>query len=222
MSAWELYNTKQGDMSTEEFISKIRILIKEANYPSDLQERFLRDYFVFGVNSSRVRKECLKEGNSLTFNRAKELAKTEESAESQLKIMSKGDVHAIHKQRKSGKPGVVPHHKTAQSTQPTLHRQSPDKGTTTQRTCMGCGRNSHPRSKCPAKDVQCHYCHKNGHFAKVCMKKKRVNEVEAEPIDDTYAISDAVFLGPITATPITSSNVNVVACKQKALLEVKL
>ena len=54
------------------------------------------------------------------------------------------------------------------------------------------------------------------------MKKKRVNEVEAEPIDDTHAISDAVFLGPITATPITSSNVNVVACKQKALLEVKL
>ncbi|KAK3746090.1 hypothetical protein QZH41_004627 [Actinostola sp. cb2023] len=76
MSAWELYNIKQGDLSTEEFISKIRILIKEANYPSDLRERFLRDYFVFGINSSRTRKECLKEGNSLTFKRAKELAKT--------------------------------------------------------------------------------------------------------------------------------------------------
>ena len=99
MSAWELHELKLGDMSIEEFITKIRIHIKEANYPSTQHERFLRDHFVFGINSSKVGKECLKEGNTLTFNRAKELAKAEESAESQLKIMSQGDVHTINKQK---------------------------------------------------------------------------------------------------------------------------
>jgi hypothetical protein len=85
--------------------------------------------------------------------------------------MSKGDVRAINKQWKSGKPEVVPQHKIVQSTQPTLHRRSPDRGTTTQRTCMGCGNAPHPRFRCPAKDIQCHYFHKQGHFAKVCIKK---------------------------------------------------
>lgn len=224
MSAWELHNFKQGDKSIEEFISKLRVLIKEANHPPDLHERFLRDYFVFGLNSSRVRKECLKEGNKLTFTRAKDLAKAEESAENQLKIMNQGDVHAIHKQRKPGKPEVAHHyqHKTEKPTQPKLHRQFLDKNTAAQNKCMGCGRNSHPRNMCPAKDISCHYCHKKGHFAKVCMKKKRVHEVSAEQVDDTHTIDDVVFLGPITATPITSSNVNIVACKQKALLEVQI
>ena len=50
--------------------------------PSAQHERFLRDHFVFSINSTRVRKECLKEGNTLTFNHAKDLAKAEEAAES--------------------------------------------------------------------------------------------------------------------------------------------
>ena len=54
------------------------------------------------------------------------------------------------------------------------------------------------------------------------MKKKNVHKVAAESADNTHDIDDVVFLGPITATPINSSNVNVVACKQKALLEVKI
>ena len=46
MSAWELHELKQGAMSIEEFITKIRIHLKEANYPAGLHDRFLRDHFV--------------------------------------------------------------------------------------------------------------------------------------------------------------------------------
>ncbi|KAK3735267.1 hypothetical protein QZH41_001046 [Actinostola sp. cb2023] len=98
MAAWELYNLNQGNMSIEEFISRLRLLVKEANYPTDQQDRFLRDYFVFGMSSTRVRKECLKEGDLLTFQKAKNLAKAEESADNQMKIMNKTtDVHALHR-----------------------------------------------------------------------------------------------------------------------------
>ncbi|KXJ08987.1 hypothetical protein AC249_AIPGENE17533 [Exaiptasia diaphana] len=218
MSAWELHELKQGTMSIEEFITKIRNHIKEANYPADLHERFLRDHFVFGINSSRVRKECLKEGNSLTFNRAKDLAKSEESAERQLKIMGQGEVHTIRKHGKQGKP-VVSQYKAEKSTQPTFHRQSSDKETV-HSTCLGCGKNTHPRSKCPAKDVTCHYCHRKGHYAKVCMKKnKKVNELAAELPDN---IDDVLFLGPVTTTPTNYDNINMIASKEKALLEVKI
>ena len=124
MSAWELHELKQGDMSIEEFITKIRIHIREANYPGAQHEQFLRDHFVFGINSTTVRKECLKEGNTLTFNRAKDLAKAEEAAKSQLKIMGQGDVHIFFFNTESE---VSPFHVNIK--QHPLHRQSPGKTT---------------------------------------------------------------------------------------------
>ena len=62
-------------MSIEEFITKIRIHIREVNCISAEYERFLRDHFVFGTNSTRVRKECLKERNTLTLIVQKTLPK---------------------------------------------------------------------------------------------------------------------------------------------------
>ena len=36
-----------------------------------------------------VGKDCIKEGNGLTFNKAKDLSEAEESAEKQLQLMSR-------------------------------------------------------------------------------------------------------------------------------------
>ena len=77
--------------------------MQEANYPITHQERFLRDFLVFGINSSRVRKECLKEGNNLTLQKAKYLEKAEESAEKQLKSMNRTEVNTVKKHKKSNK-----------------------------------------------------------------------------------------------------------------------
>uniref|UniRef100_A0A914ENR5 RNA-directed DNA polymerase n=1 Tax=Acrobeloides nanus TaxID=290746 RepID=A0A914ENR5_9BILA len=38
--------------------------------------------------------------------------------------------------------------------------------------CIYCGGGQHPRSKCRAANAVCNYCHKNGHFASVCNKRK--------------------------------------------------
>ena len=37
-------------------------------------------------------------------------------------------------------------------------------------TCYRCG-SKHPAEACRFKNVECHYCHKRGHLAKVCPKK---------------------------------------------------
>ncbi|XP_062514194.1 uncharacterized protein LOC134189816 [Corticium candelabrum] len=41
-------------------------------------------------------------------------------------------------------------------------------------TCRYCGR-THSRGKqhCPAAEAQCSYCHRTGHFAAVCLQKKK-------------------------------------------------
>ena len=54
IAAWELHNFRQGTLSLEEFIAKLIILVKEANYPAEHHgDRFLRDFLVLGMNSER-------------------------------------------------------------------------------------------------------------------------------------------------------------------------
>ena len=149
IAAWELYNIKQTTLSLEEFIAKLRLLIKEPNYPTAHHERFLRDFLVFGMNSQRVRKECLKEGDSLTFQKAKDLAKAEESADTQLKLMNKTtevDTVKKHSTRKASNYKSDDKHSSAE---------------TFQKPCFGCGRGPHARDKCPAKSAKWHFCQKN-------------------------------------------------------------
>ena len=96
---------------------------------------------------------------------------------------------------------------------------------TFQKPCFGCGRGPHARDTCPAKSAKCHFCNKTGHFANVCLSKKKkqnVHEVEVKhPVNvSEFSIPEsAVFMGPIEATPLT---VNAVTCKEKALLSVKI
>ena len=54
-------------LSLKEFVAKLRILLKEGNYPVEHNDRFLRDFLVLGMNSDRVRKDSFKDRNALTF-----------------------------------------------------------------------------------------------------------------------------------------------------------
>ncbi len=47
--------------------------------------------------------------------------------------------------------------------------------------CTRCGKESHPREKCPAKDAACHKCGKKGHYSSCCFSKK-VAELNSENI----------------------------------------
>ena len=92
---WELHNLRQGTVSLEKFIAKLRILVKEANYLVEHNDRFKRDLLVLGMNSGRVRKDSFKVGNTLTFKKVRDMAKSEESADKQLQLMNT-EVHSIN------------------------------------------------------------------------------------------------------------------------------
>lgn len=50
IAAWELHNLLQGTLSHEEFITKLRIIVKAANFP-------IRDFLVLSMNSDHTRKD---------------------------------------------------------------------------------------------------------------------------------------------------------------------
>lgn len=72
------YPFTRYSLSLKEFIAKLRIIVKEANYPVEHNDGFLRDFLVLGMNPDRGRKDSFKVGNALTFNLAREMAKSEE------------------------------------------------------------------------------------------------------------------------------------------------
>jgi len=168
------------------------------------------------MNSDRVRKDYFKGGNALTFRQARDMAKSEESADKQLQLMNT-EVHSIN----------APKGYQGQKNQ----RQTRNMSSGKSQACRNCGWGPHSREQCPAKNATCHYCHKVGHLAKVCLSKsnkKSVHEIEATSdgasesvLDPSQPSSDHMFLGPVSATPLASS-VHVVSCKEKALLEICL
>ena len=60
-------------------------------------------------------------------------------------------------------------------TDPSVH---PASGTT---SCVWCGRSSHPRSDCPAKNHSCQGCGKRGHWKLVCKSLASAKSVNGQP-----------------------------------------
>ena len=59
--------------------------------------------------------------------------------------------------------------------------------------CRKCGKSpSHHPSQCPANDVTCRGCGKKGHYKRVCLSAKSVNEVQEDSEDES------LFLGTVT------------------------
>ncbi|XP_022784012.1 techylectin-5B-like [Stylophora pistillata] len=101
------------------------------------------------MKSDRIRKDCFKVGNALTFNAAREMAKSEESAEKQLQLINT-EVHSINAPK--GYQG--------------LKNQRRNTGSGKSQACRNCGWGPHSRDLCPAKNATFHYCRKVGHLAK--------------------------------------------------------
>ncbi|KAK2569081.1 hypothetical protein P5673_005966 [Acropora cervicornis] len=66
--------------------------------------------------------------------------------------------------------------------------------------CERCGHHQkHNRQTCPGKDARCHKCSKQGHFAKCCRAKSRVNMFSEVELAETSTSDSEVFLGEVSA-----------------------
>ena len=59
-------------------------------------------------------------------------------------------------------------------------------------------RAKHNRQDYPARDVKCHKCSKQGHFAKWCRARKEVNGVNEVEVADGSSSDSEEFQGKIT------------------------
>jgi len=151
----------------------------------------VRDRIVVGARDQKLR-EYLVDVDDLDLNKCIQKAKQYTSSRAQVSHMSQEDnLDAIN--QRTPKPAANP---TDQSTGSTLKT-----GNGKYEYCFFCGRENHPRERCPARDSRCNRCRGVGHWSrgKACRgrrkdmgKRQAVSELELS--EDTQEL----FLGSIT------------------------
>ena len=100
------------------------------------------------------------------------------------------------------------------------HLKKSDSMTHDNKTCSWCGGHSHPREKCPAKDVRCRFCGKDGHFEKACFRKKHKTKHKvrkkcivgtSEPEASEYESEDDLGVQSISVESINASAREIIA-----------
>ena len=187
------HKQQQGE-SIDEFLQALRTLSKDCNFKQVTAEKHceesIRDAFISGLTSNIIRQRLL-ENETLTLSAAYDQARSLDSAQKQSE------------QYQSNVPYV-----NALPNEPLVQNDEKVTLASVKQLCYFCGNNRHPRSKCPARTVQCNKCQKLGHFAKVCRSSD--NSVSTK--------SSAALFDPILATV----SVGTPSCLSNAVKELKI
>ena len=154
-------------LNFEQFVTDLKLLYKECGYYHVKEDEMIRDHFVFGIKSTKVRKKLINQGNDLTFEKCMDISRTYELSQEQLKSMNSGENPNVHTIRSKYpiKQRLVRKQEKKKS--------SGDKSTyeTQSVKCMKCGY-THSDKQCPAIGKKCRFCHKLNHFSKMFLLRK--------------------------------------------------
>lgn len=152
-------NQKEGE-TIANYAIQLKQLASTCNFETFLEDA-LRDRFICGLRSSLIQSKLLAEGDSLTFDKALEMALVVENAESNVRSLHPGS---------SGESNEISFVKANQSHARKQFTSRPS-AKSKFKPCFRCGK-EHDCKTCPYKDFECHSCKKKGHLAKVCFRSK--------------------------------------------------
>ena len=142
-----LFEMKQGDLKSTNFLQLLRDTVLEAEYPADIpRETLIRDLFIHGLNSEEARRLIYQQDSTtLTVSQCLALVSSYETAT--FETNNQATISSIASKKK---------------TLTTSNSQS----------CYFCGGARHKRIQCPAFDKTCSKCGKQGHFSRVCQSRE--------------------------------------------------
>ena len=177
-------NQLEGE-TAEQYIMELYRLAESCNY-GDLKDEMIRDRLVVGIRDAALSQQ-LQLDPELTLEKAKKKIRQREAVGEQQKELKGAAEAAISLEE-------VRYRKQFKGKGPNSHKSGRDSKakSTSIKTCTRCGKGSHPRDKCPAKEATCHRCKKKGHYSSQCFTKQ-VSEVSSESLLDT------AFLDMVTA-----------------------
>ena len=189
---------KDGE-TVEQYIMELYRLADNCSYEG-MKEEMIRDRLVVGIRDE-VLSQQLQMDPELTLEKAKTKARQREAVGEQQKALkgasAGGDspsLEEIQSRRWQRGPGTKKQPRRKSHT----HKEA--------NKCTRCGREPHPRDRCPAKDAECLKCGKKGHYKALCFSKtttsKKLSEVTSQDVLET-AYLDTVTSNQTAAWIVT-------------------
>ena len=207
---YERFKFNQRQQSSTEtfdnFLADLRGLVKSCNFCDNCRDSLIRDKVVTGIYDHQIRTDLLKE-RKLSLEKCIDICRSGEDAKAQGKaLQGPTQVDAVYSRvkptqfKKKVKP-VQGHRPT--SSRSRTHAPQGQTQAQTGPTCGYCGYGKHNRSECPARKASCSFCHKLGHFQKVC--KARLGVVEEVSHTQYSQGMEEVFLGHVYEVGVDDS-----------------
>ena len=168
--------------SAEQYIMELYKLAENCDY-GGMKEELIRDRLVVGIKDSALSQK-LQIDSRLTLDEAKKQIRQREAVREQqqeLKGAPAKDLEAVqHSSRRFNRQ------RNQRQKFPFGSKGVPRKPADITRRCTRCGKDTHPRDQCPAKDAECHRCKRKGHFEAMCFAKSVAGTVETDSMDTAF------------------------------------
>lgn len=160
--------------SFDDFLVSLRDLAKTCSFCTDeCLQKNIRDQLIEGLRDGATVQELLKV-RTLSLDAAITACRGMEAAQLGLSdIKGSPSVHKLQnsKPRQPTRSSQQP--SNTKASRPVKQSQPKQSADSQSKPCPGCGKASHEggRPSCPAYKVECHNCHKLGHYKSVCRSK---------------------------------------------------
>ena len=187
---------QRADESAEQFITCLYSLAENCACGA-LRDEMIRDRIVVGIRDGSL-SERLQLDPELTLEKAKTLVRQCEAVHEQQALLRSGPKQELAVDSVRRRPPF-------KNRGPNKMARKGSRSSDSSKQCSRCGKGPHPRQSCPAKEVVCHNCKKEGHYSSQCFSKS-VNEVT-----ETDTGYDTSYLTAVTGGQSTSSWTTTVA-----------
>ena len=179
-----VFNTcmQDNDESAKSYVTRLRKLAASCEY-GELTDDLIRDRLVIGLKNNGDKIRLLREKN-LDLKKAIQMCTTSEVAAQQMKKIQNTEDKAEEVKKLVDRKKVPRrrHFKKAPEKQQKSDGKQKNSGVEDRSdfNCKYCGRQERhvKRTECPAFEKTCSKCNKKGHFASVCLARKKVNQFE--------------------------------------------
>lgn len=162
----------------DDFLLQLKTQAGPCEFDISERDNLIRDRLVAGVHDSKLRLELLRISD-LSLHKASDLCRTYEASQIQSAAMSVSIPASLPLDAvKSVRPN---------SSNPRKLTDKPynvPASSSKERLCYRCGNAYTREHQCPALHQKCNFCHIEGHFEKICRKKRRQNTHSLQTTDN--------------------------------------
>lgn len=145
--------------NVEDFMAKCRIQADKCKFSTAESEQRLIEQLILGTAHKKVQEKLLSEDETLTVDKAMNIARTYEATKAHMEAFTSATVSVDFINRKGQNKNLGSRSKADSQTK-----------------CRKCNLKYPHKGKCPAEGSTCNYCQKPNHWEAACRQKKRDNQ----------------------------------------------